>query len=182
MSAREYRPIPAGARVQYVEVYRNLHLGRRGGTPVYSVRHAGKVIGHAHWVLLLDATCRARRAGWERAYASGRKEVYATIEGVLVGWGEASSPHYEPPDALRDATGAEMRPTGAARPPVATPRDRESTGSLPCPHWTLKWGPDGSLLRPLLGARAVHLGAAATLYGPLRLGPPVALDIPAGAR
>ena len=74
MEIREYQPQP-GRRV---EVYRNLHTG------TLSVRDARtkKVVGHAHTVMLEDATLKVSEAGRLRAVREGRRNVHAFAVGV----------------------------------------------------------------------------------------------------
>lgn len=73
MDIREYQPIPG----RKVEVYRNLHTG------TLSVRDAKtkRVVGHAHAVMLENATLRVSEAGRLRAVREGRRNVHAFAVG-----------------------------------------------------------------------------------------------------
>lgn len=58
-----------------VRVYRNLTRS------CLSLQHAGRVIGHVHAVLIVDARPVISEAGRQRVIATGRKQVHAYIEG-----------------------------------------------------------------------------------------------------
>lgn len=60
-----------------VEVYRNLHKG------CYSIRHRGKVIGHAASVQIDDAQLVVQKAGQKRTRETGQKCVHAFVRGTL---------------------------------------------------------------------------------------------------
>jgi len=65
-----------------VEVFFNLH------TKLWSVRalsgaDKGRVIGHAHTVLIRDASFVVQQAGRERVLREGRKNVHAFVRGNL---------------------------------------------------------------------------------------------------
>lgn len=60
-----------------VQVYRNLHKNK------FSIRHKGKVIGHADYLMLKDAVFRVQPAGNQKVRDTGRKNVHAYIQGEL---------------------------------------------------------------------------------------------------
>lgn len=64
---------------QPIEIYRNLHLPGRS----YSVRQAGKVIGHTTAIMVKDAVFVVQRAGWERYRKTGIRNVHAFVRGVF---------------------------------------------------------------------------------------------------
>jgi hypothetical protein len=53
------------------------------GKVVYSVRQDGKVVAHAEFVKLREATFVVREAGRQRVLMTGRKNVHAWVRGYL---------------------------------------------------------------------------------------------------
>jgi hypothetical protein len=65
-----------------VDVYFNLR------TRVWSIRHKGKVIHHARYVVLRDAIAVVSEKGRQRVIKHQRRRVHATIRGTLVHHGD----------------------------------------------------------------------------------------------
>ena len=65
-----------------VDVYFNLR------TRVWSIRHKGKVIHHARYVVLSDATAVVSEKGRQRVINRQRRTVHAVIRGTLVHYGD----------------------------------------------------------------------------------------------
>lgn len=71
---------------QRVEVYRNLHKGKKTGEAWYSVRQrSGKrhVIGHVQNIVLEDCKLVVSEAGRQRCLREKRKNVHAVIRGTI---------------------------------------------------------------------------------------------------
>lgn len=65
-----------------VDVYFNLR------TKVWSIRHKGKVIHHARYVVLADAVAVVSEKGRQRVIKHQRRRVHAVIRGTLVRYGD----------------------------------------------------------------------------------------------
>ena len=62
-----------------VDIYWNLHRHK------WSIRHKGKVVGHADNVVCADCKFVVGRAGRARVLREGRKNVHAFVRGRLIG-------------------------------------------------------------------------------------------------
>jgi hypothetical protein len=103
-------------------VYRNLHLG------TWSIRdpRTGRVIAHAAYVAMEDATCRVQQGARERVLRERRRSVHAYVVGEVLAYGDAPPPRtgawtrftYDPYRAATFTVAAAAHPTpilGAAR-------------------------------------------------------------------
>ena len=65
-----------------VDVYFNLR------TKVWSIRHKGRVIHHARYVVLADAVAVVSEKGRQRVLSQKQRSVHAVIRGTLVHRGD----------------------------------------------------------------------------------------------
>jgi len=111
------REVRFGARV---EVYRNLNEQRRSGRVRWSIRHAGRVVGHADAVSLQDARLHTNPPAAARIAAGQARTVHAWVSGILVPYVPADEhcalityrPH-RGPDFYDVLTGAALDPQTA---------------------------------------------------------------------
>lgn len=68
-----------------VEIYRNLTKD------CWSIRHRGKVVGHAKSVVIHNPEFVVSAAGRERVLRERRKNVHAVVRGELVSFDEATT-------------------------------------------------------------------------------------------